>query len=106
MFDVLTTRDTWMHRLELTLATGQDFHTHPHDAEVIAQVVRDLDHGWRGPSIELTLTGPAGGTWTVGAGPVADLVSADVIATMLYLSSRGGLDLPAEHPLTDARVVF
>jgi uncharacterized protein (TIGR03083 family) len=106
LFDVLTVRDTWMHRLELVRATGQLWRPHPHDALVVAQVVRDLEQQWRGATIELTLTGPAGGTWTIGSGPVTDRVSADAIAAMLHLSGRDGLDLPPDNPLADARVVF
>ncbi|MDG6109542.1 maleylpyruvate isomerase family mycothiol-dependent enzyme [Dactylosporangium aurantiacum] len=106
LFDVLTPRDTWMHRLELVRATEREWRPHPHDADIVAQVVRDLDQGWRGKPMELTLTGPAGGTWTVGAGPAADRVNADVIAAMLHLSGRGGLDLPPGSPLADAYVVF
>jgi uncharacterized protein (TIGR03083 family) len=106
LFDVLTVRDTWMHRLELVRATGQHWRPHPHDAVVVAQVVRDLDQQWRGAAFELTLTGPAGGTWTVGPGPAADRASVDAIAAMLHLSGRGGLDLPPGSPLADARVVF
>ncbi|WP_446216276.1 maleylpyruvate isomerase family mycothiol-dependent enzyme [Micromonospora sp. IBHARD004] len=106
LFDVLTPRDTWMHRLELVRATGQEWHPHPHDADIVAQVVRDLDRHWRGHPFELTLTGPAGGTWTVGTGTAADRTTADAVAAMLHLSGRGGLDLPAGSPLADARVVF
>jgi uncharacterized protein (TIGR03083 family) len=106
LFDVLTARDTWMHRLELVRATGQQQRPHPHDADVVAQVVRDLDQGWRGRPMQLTLTGPAGGSWTVGAGPALARANADAIAAMLHLSGRGGLDLPAGSPLADTRVVF
>jgi len=106
LFDVLTARDTWMHRLELVRATGQQWRPQPHDGDVVAQVIRDLDHGWRSKPIELTLTGPAGGTWTIGAGPAVDRANADAIAAMLHLSGRGNLDLPSDSPLTDARVVF
>lgn len=48
LLDVLTARDTWLHRLELAHATGRDFDPNPHDREVVAQVVRDLDLSWRG----------------------------------------------------------
>jgi uncharacterized protein (TIGR03083 family) len=106
LFDVLTPRDTWMHRLELVRATGGEWRAHPHDADIVAQVVRDLGQDWRGRPFDLTLTGPAGGTWTVGTGTAVDRTSADAVAAMLHLSGRPGLDLPAGSPLADARVVF
>jgi uncharacterized protein (TIGR03083 family) len=106
LFDVLTPRDTWMHRLELVRATGRQWRPYPHDADVVAQVVRDLDRGWRDAPFQLTLTGPAGGTWTIGTGTAAIRSTVDAIAAMLHLSGRGGLDLPADNPLTEARVQF
>jgi hypothetical protein len=106
IFDVLAARDTWMHRLELARATGRSFGTHHHDADVVAQVVRDLGHGWTGPSFELTLTGPAGGTWSIGPGTAVEQTNAETIAAMLHLSGRGGLELADDNPLASARVVF
>jgi hypothetical protein len=106
LFDVLTPRDTWMHRIELIRATGQQWRPHPHDADIVVQVVRDLDQGWRDKPFRLTLTGPAGGTWTIGAATAVTQVTVDAIAAMLHLSGRGDLDLPPDNPLTDARVVF
>lgn len=106
LFDVLTSRDSWMHRLELVRATGQQLRPHPHDADVVAQVVRDLDRCWRDAPFRLTLTGPAGGTWRIGAGTPAAESTMDAVAAMLHLSGRGGLDLSPDNPLTDARVIF
>jgi uncharacterized protein (TIGR03083 family) len=106
LFDVLTPRDTWMHRLEIVRATGQQWRPHPHDADIVAQVVRDLDQQWRDAPFQLTLNGPAGGTWTIGDGSAATETKADAIAAMLHLSGRVGLDMPPDNPLTSARIVF
>ena len=106
LHDVLTARDTWMHRIELIRATGQQWTPYPHDADIVARVVYDLDLGWRDAPFELTLTGPAGGTWTIGTGTAVTTTTVDAIAALLHLSGRGGLDLPSGSPLTDARVVF
>lgn len=106
LFDVLVARDTWMHRLELVQATGQRWRPHPHDADIVAQVVRDLDRDWRDAPFRLTLTGTGGGDWTVGAGVADSRIEVDAIAAMLHLSGRGGIDLPPDCPLTDARVAF
>ena len=103
LFDVLTSRDTWMHRLEVTRATGRPFAHGPHDRDIVAQVVRDLDRAPHTAAVTLTLTGPAGGTWTLGPGPG---VTADAVDMMLHLSGRGGTGVPSGSPLADARVVF
>lgn len=106
LFDVLTSRDTWMHRLDIARATGRPFTVGEHDRHIVAQVVRDLARRWDGPAITLDLTGPAGGVWTVGTAATADTIQADTIEMMLHLSGRPGLTLAAGSPIADARVVF
>jgi uncharacterized protein (TIGR03083 family) len=67
LIDVILTRDPWMHRLDIAAATGTPLHlTADHDGVIVANVV-DEWAGRHGKDFELTLTGPAGGTWTVGA---------------------------------------
>lgn len=106
MFDVLTSRDTWMHRLDIARATGRPFTVGEHDRHIVAQVLRDLGRRWNGPAVTLELTGAAGGVWTVGTAATVDTVRADTLGMMLHLSGRPGLTLPAESPIADARVVF
>jgi uncharacterized protein (TIGR03083 family) len=106
LFDILTPRDTWMHRLEVARATARTFALDSHDRVIVAQVIRDLDKGWPGGPVTLELTGPAGGTWTLGVGAGTDAVRADAVEMMLHLSGRAGLGLPAASPLTNARVEF
>jgi uncharacterized protein (TIGR03083 family) len=67
LIDVILTRDPWMHRLDIAEATGTPLHlTADHDGVIVANVV-DEWAGRHGKDFELTLTGPAGGTWTAGA---------------------------------------
>jgi uncharacterized protein (TIGR03083 family) len=106
LFDVLTSRDTWMHRLDIARATGRPFTVGEHDRYIVAQVLRDLGRRWGGPAVTLELTGPAGGVWTVGTGATVDTVRADTVEVMLHLSGRPGLTLAADSPIADARVVF
>jgi uncharacterized protein (TIGR03083 family) len=70
--DVILTRDTWMHRSDLAEATGKAMTVTPeHDGTLVADVVSE----WaarHGQPCTITLTGPAGGTWTFnGAGTFA-----------------------------------
>jgi uncharacterized protein (TIGR03083 family) len=106
LVDVLVARDTWMHRVELSRATGRAFEVDDHDYEIVGQVIRDLDRGWRRPPLRLELTGPAGGTWRIGGSAPVESVTADTLAMMLHLSGRDGVDLPKDSPLSAARVVF
>ena len=64
--DVVLTRDTWMHRLDLALATGRAPHlTADHDALLVADIVAEWARR-HGQSCRLRLTGPGGGTWRFG----------------------------------------
>jgi len=68
LIDTILTRDTWMHRVDTSRATGRDMVLTPdHDGVVVADVVAEWADRHGAPCI-LTLTGPAGGRWTFGAG--------------------------------------
>jgi uncharacterized protein (TIGR03083 family) len=67
LIDVILTRDPWMHRLDIARATGTTPRlTAEHDGVIVADVVAEWA-GRHGKDFELTLTGPAGGTWKAGA---------------------------------------
>lgn len=110
VIDVLSNRDTWMHRVEIARATGRPFVPGEHDADVVAQVVRDLAAGWAAPSITLNL---GAARWILGDGdPVAD-VRAEMLDYLWLLSGRGGspsLQIDGDRSVADAvlkaRVVF
>jgi uncharacterized protein (TIGR03083 family) len=88
IFDVIAARDTWMHRVDLTRATGRLLVLGEHDREVVAQVVRDLGLAWSGPSVVLELTGPAGGRWGLGSGSPVASVRVDAVGYLRTLSGR------------------
>jgi len=102
LFDVLTSRDTWMHRLEIADATHRPFAVDDHDLAVVEQVVAELARAWTGPGCKLELTGAVTGVWTLGG--AEEQLSVDGLTLMRSLSGRGGL--APDHPLSDARVVF
>jgi len=74
LLDTILTRDPWMHRVDISRATGRALHlTADHDGVLVDDVVREWasrhDH-----SYSLQLTGPAGGTWAAGTnGPEFEL---------------------------------
>jgi uncharacterized protein (TIGR03083 family) len=63
LVDTIFTRDTWVHRLDISRATKRDMVvTAQHDGRVVANVVADWARR-HGEAFRLTLTGPAGGRW-------------------------------------------
>jgi uncharacterized protein (TIGR03083 family) len=67
LIDVILTRDPWMHRMDIAAATGATPRlTADHDGVIVADVVTEWA-GRHGKDFDLTLTGPAGGTWHAGA---------------------------------------
>lgn len=68
LYDVVLTRDTWMHRVDVSRATGRDLVlTTEHDGRLVADVVADWARQHRRP-FRLRLLGPAGGRYHQGAG--------------------------------------
>jgi uncharacterized protein (TIGR03083 family) len=68
LVDTIFTRDTWMHRLDVSRATGRPMElTAGHDGRLVADVVGDWARRHAQP-FTLTLTGPAGGQWRAGDG--------------------------------------
>lgn len=86
LIDVILTRDPWMHRIDITQATGAP---HVLTAEHDGQIVDDLVTEWaqrHGQPFTLHLTGPAGSSWTVGhGGPKLEL---DVAGFARQISRR------------------
>lgn len=113
LFDVIFSRDVWMHRVDIALACERAVLPMDGDREVVEQVVRDLGRYWSGPPVALHLTGSNAGGWLLGAGrPIAE-ARMDTVAYLRRLSGRAGepqLTIDGDHavrePLLSARVVF
>jgi uncharacterized protein (TIGR03083 family) len=68
LFDVVLTRDTWMHRVDICRATGRDLVLTPeHDGVLVSGVVAEWAQR-HGAAYRLRLAGPAGGVWSAGEG--------------------------------------
>jgi uncharacterized protein (TIGR03083 family) len=67
LMDVVYTRDSWLHRVDIHRAIGRTFEPDDHDARIVADVVADWADR-HGQPYRLVLTGPAGGTFESGAG--------------------------------------
>jgi hypothetical protein len=83
LMDTILTRDTWMHRIDISRATGHPLElTVGHDDVLVADVV-DEWAGRHATACHLHLTGTAGGTWTFGEGGAAfDLDAIDFNRTL------------------------
>ncbi|MFF0815707.1 maleylpyruvate isomerase family mycothiol-dependent enzyme [Rhodococcus sp. NPDC003318] len=88
LFDIILTRDTWMHRVDLCRATDTPMTlTGDHDGRIVADVVREWA-GRHGRPFAVELTGPAGGVF---ASPTAcsESISMDAVEFCRVLSGRG-----------------
>jgi uncharacterized protein (TIGR03083 family) len=86
LVDTIFTRDTWIHRLDISRATGRDMVLTPeHDGRLVADVVAEWArrHGRR---FNLTLTGAAGGQWRAGGG--GDQIELDALDFCWTLAGR------------------
>lgn len=86
LFETILTRDTWMHRVDTAEATGRPLVlTADHDGALVADVVAEWA-GRHGSPFSLHLTGPAGGSWSVGTG--GEELSLDAVLFARTLSGR------------------
>lgn len=96
LVDVILTRDTWMHRIDVARAAGQTLElTADHDGVLVADVVAEWAQR-HGRPCELTLTGPAGGSWTFGTG--GEAITEDAVEFCRGLAGRGAPALGTEVP--------
>jgi uncharacterized protein (TIGR03083 family) len=87
LFDVVLTRDTWMHRADIARATGRELTLTPeHDGALVADVVAEWAQR-HGRPYRLRLTGPAGGEWA--AGDDGEELELDAVEFCRLLSGRG-----------------
>lgn len=99
LVDTILTRDPWMHRIDLSRATGQALQlTAEHDGVLVADVVDEWTRRHDRP-YRLELSGPAGGTWGHGVG--GPELRMDAVEFCRAVSRR------AAHPgLLDTEVPF
>jgi hypothetical protein len=97
LFDMGFTRDTWMHRIDLTHAAGTTFDA---DAAHDGRIVADLVAEWaatHGEPFTLALGGPAGGVFRSGDG--GEHVAIDASEFCRTLAGRIPGEGVLRHPL-------
>ncbi len=90
LMDVIYTRDTWMHRVDVARATGrmeQLTFTAEHDGRLVADVVAQWasEHG---KPFDLVLDGLAGGHFRQGSGTSGEALHLDAVDFMRIVSGR------------------
>ncbi|MCU1454289.1 MAG: hypothetical protein JWN46_2435 [Acidimicrobiales bacterium] len=86
LLDLIFTRDTWMHRVDVTRATGRPLVlTADHDGRIVADVVAEWARR-HGQDVTLDLGGPAGGRFARGEG--GEEISLDAVEFCRILSGR------------------
>jgi uncharacterized protein (TIGR03083 family) len=93
--DIILTRDSWMHRVDIARATGKEMALTPaHDGRLVADVVAEWARR-HGQPFSLELTGPAGGVFKNGEG--GEHITIDAVEFCRILSGRA----PASGLLTE-----
>ena len=89
LVDTIYLRDAWLHRVDVTRATGAALVlTADHDGRIVADVVAEWARR-HGRPFTLRLDGPAGGTFTGGRPAEADpLIHLDAVEFCRILSGR------------------
>ncbi|MEN8704719.1 MAG: maleylpyruvate isomerase family mycothiol-dependent enzyme [Nocardioides marinisabuli] len=101
--DTILTRDPWMHRMDISRATGREPGlTADHDGVLVADVVAEWAERHARP-YRLHLTGPAGGDFSAGSG--GPELSLDAVDFCRLLSGRPA-PCPTTHDLLDVAVPF
>lgn len=89
LMDVVFTRDTWMHRIDICRAAGLDpVLTPDHDGRLIADMVAEWAHV-HGLTFTLHLDGPAGGSFVSGRDGGGNELTMDAVDWIWVLSGRG-----------------
>ncbi len=92
LLDTILTRDPWMHRVDISRATGHPLDLTPdHDGVLVADVVTEwaMRHG---KACYVHLSGAAGGSWTFGeGGPVLELDAVEFCRTVSGREPASGL---------------
>lgn len=102
MSDTILLRDAWMHRLDISRATGREMVLTPeHDGRFTALLMREvaelLARQIPGLSLRYELTGTAGGAWQIGSLDAVRGAAVRLDALDFHLLASGRLS-PADAP--------
>jgi uncharacterized protein (TIGR03083 family) len=104
--DLIYTRDTWMHRIDICLATGREMVlTDDHDGRMMALIMRDLAEQLKdvltGKTIVYDIPGPGGGCWKMGSDPIP---AATIQMDLLYFNVLASARMTPDEARAQSRV--
>jgi uncharacterized protein (TIGR03083 family) len=108
LFDLIYSRDMWMHRIDICHAIGRKMPLDAaHDGRIVALIVKDLaeksKRGLHGGAVLLELTGAAGGSYRIGENSTPQAtIEIDVLTFAALTSGRE----KAANVLTSSRAVI
>jgi hypothetical protein len=86
LVDVILTRDTWMHRVDISRATGRPLVLTPeHDGRIVADIVAEWARRHAKP-FTLRLEGTAGGSYTTAV--AGEEIALDAVEFCRIVSGR------------------
>jgi uncharacterized protein (TIGR03083 family) len=85
LMDVISTRDVFMHRIDIARAVGRELSLGENDRRIVEDAVGEWAGRHQQP-VELVLTGPAGGTFVQGSG--GPRIEMDALELCRVLSGR------------------
>lgn len=104
LFDVILTRDVWVHRYDVARSIGSEPEVGEFDRRMVEDVVKEWS-GRHGRAFDLTLTGPAGGRYVTGdGGPALDMDAVEFVETLA--ARRPGPGGEEWARLLSTRVIF
>jgi len=84
LVDTIYLRDLWMHRVDATRSTGRELVlSAEHDGRIVEDVVAEWSRR-HGQPFELTLTGPAGGSFTSAGSAAATQPNSESVAMLEF----------------------
>jgi uncharacterized protein (TIGR03083 family) len=88
LVDTIYLRDLWMHRVDVSRATGRDLDlSSDHDGRIVGDVVAEWARR-HGRPFSLTLTGAAGGSYISGDSTACDPLELDAVEFCRILAGR------------------
>ena len=85
--NIIYTRDTFMHRIDISRATSTELHLGPREQRLIEDVLVDWSRR-TGAAARVNLEGPAGGSYLIGTGQIAT-IEGGAIEMARVLAGRG-----------------
>jgi hypothetical protein len=93
--DTIFTRDTFMHRIDIAVATGKEMEQGPQEKRIVADCMKEWGKAAKA-NARVVLGGPAGDDYRVGVGSAATIQASAVDFTRLLAKRPRGESVAIE----------